>query len=76
MHQMNPSRVPAFVDSCSLLLNSKLYVPIALKSGNLVVRMNQSIRLHARNVLMVLNAYASIDDMMRMIEQLKKGRKA
>ncbi len=74
--KMNPTRVPAFVDSCSLLLNSRLYVPIALNSGNPVVRMNQSIRLHARNVLMVLNAYASIDDMMRMIEQLKKGRKA
>ncbi len=74
--KMNPSRVPAFVESCSLLLNSRLYVPIALNSGNPVVRMNQSIRLHARNVLMVLNAYASIDDMMRMIEQLKKGRKA
>lgn len=74
--KMNPSRVPAFVESCSLLLNSRLYVPIALNSGNPVVKMNQSIRLHARNVLMVLNAYASIDDMMRMIEQLKKGRKA
>jgi hypothetical protein len=74
--KMNPSRVPAFVESCSLLLNSRLYVPIALNSGNPVVRMNQSIRLHARNVLMVLNAYASIDDMMCMIEQLKKGRKA
>lgn len=74
--KMNPTRVPEFVGSCSLLLNSRLYVPIALNSGNPVVRMNQSIRLHARNVLMVLNAYASIDDMMRMVEQLKKGRKA
>ena len=74
--KMNPSRVPAFVDSCSLLLNSKLYVPIALNSENPVVRMNQSIRLHARHVLMVLNAYASIEDMTRMIDNLKKGRKA
>ena len=74
--KMSPTRVPEFVGSCSLLLNSRLYVPIALNSGNPVVRMNQSIRLHARNVLMVLNAYASIDDMMRMVEQLKKGRKA
>lgn len=73
--KMHKSRVPAFVDSCSLLLNSKLYVPIALNSENHVVRMNQAIRLHARAVLMELNSYASIDDVMRMTEELKKGHR-
>lgn len=71
--KMHQSQVPAFVDSCCLLLNAKLYVPIALNSENPVVRMNQAIRLHARAVLMELNAYASIDDVMRMTGELKKN---
>lgn len=69
---MSDSELPRFIDECSLLTNSKLFAPLALKSNNPIVRHNQAIKLHARHVLMTLNKYAAIDDLLKMVKSMKK----
>ncbi len=71
--KMDPSRVQGFVNECCLLENARFYIPFVLNGSNPVARKNQCIRLHARSVLMALNQYASDDDIMKMIGDLKKG---
>lgn len=69
---LSKSEVASFIDRCSLFTNAKLSAPIALQSKNATVRANEAIKLHARSVLSALNEYASIDDLLKVAERLKK----
>ena len=69
---MPDSEIPKFIDECSLLTNSKFFAPLALNSSNPIIRQNQAIKLHARHVLMTLNKYASIDDLLKIVKSMKK----
>jgi hypothetical protein len=73
---MAESRLLNFVENCSLFRNSLYTAPLALKSQNLIVRENQVIKLHARHVLITLNQFSSIEDLLRLTRKLKKAVEA
>jgi hypothetical protein len=69
---MGEADAVSFIEGASYFVNSQLLAPLALKSNSPSIRSNQSIILHARNVLNALNKYASIEDLLKMTKGLKK----
>lgn len=65
--------IAEFVEKTSLFKNAKLIAPLALTSRNQTARCNQAISLHARNVLLTVNKYASTKHLLAMTKRLRKA---
>lgn len=66
------SEVPSFIVRNCLYQNAALIAPLALMSSDKTVRVNQALKLHARHVLITLNAFASIDRLNAMTREFRK----
>ncbi len=71
---MGETQIVPFIEGCSIFRNVAFIAPLALKSNNPNVKGNQVVKLHTRHVLYTLNQFSSIDDLLNMAENLKKGR--
>jgi hypothetical protein len=61
-----------FIRRCSFYRNATYFLPLALSSGDVFVRKNAAVTIHARHVLLTLNDYASLPQLLSMTSDLRK----
>jgi len=60
-----------FVERCNDFVNMRATSMLTLRSGNQIVRRNEVVRLHARNVLRTMSSTASLFQLLNLAEEVQ-----